>query len=442
MKKLLKALCLIAAAVILFLFISEGGIDYVHNFLQSVKNDINDKYSDYGKPKIDYTVCEQREGNKLISAQTVIAQGQHSEKTIDSWYDDDNYCYVVYLGRVKNFILYDLYTFEYTNAMPVFGNFSVSIKQTNRQAIEKTYTNTLQKTTNNTIHSALTNTVGSSITAAAAPGQSAEVSATVESSLERTWTANCTETNTEIFYSLTDQTNEIIESFTLDYSKCEPGTFYSFASIVDIDVYVAMCYNPTALTLEYKYYTDVLGKARQIAFSSTNDSFLYDDGVFEIDAAAFNFKKPQKYITNHPKKQVKIIKEQTYTVKDQDKVTIVYDGVGTHPITGETIENEPQRLFESGYDKVDVTVSFNYMNYGDAKMRFHVGDTADRHEVFFEKETTDETDKNYTFTIDLNKIIDFGKIYFIFENKNHLFHYKIKAFKATLTFYYSGATYS
>lgn len=440
MKKLLKALCLIAAAVILFVFISEGGVDYVHTFLQSVKNDISDKYSNHGKPKIDYTVCEQSEGNKLISAQTVIAQGQHSEKTIDSWYDDDNYCYVVYLGRVKNFILYDLYTFEYTNSMPVFGNFSVSIKQTNRQTIEKTYTNTLQKTTNNTIRSALTDTVGSSITAAAAPGLSAKVSATVESSLERTWTANCTETDTEVFYSLTDQTNEMIQSFTLDYSKCEPGTFYSFASIVDIDVYVAMCYNPTALTLEYKYYTDVLGKARQIAFSSTDDSFLYDDGVFEIDAEAFNFKKPQKYITNHPKKQVKILKEKLTLAYNNTK-DVVYDGVGTHPITGETIENEPQWLLENGYDKVDVTVSFNFMHYGNAALHFYAADTADGHVKFAAGDTSNEGDKNYAFTINLNQISDFGKMYFVFKG-NNFFNYEIKAFKATLTFYYSGATYS
>lgn len=435
MKKALKTLCFLVAAVMLFLFISEGGINYVHTLLQSIKNDLNNKQSE----AIAYAVCEQSEGNKLISAQTVIAQGQHSEKTVDSWYDDDNYCYVVYLGRVKNFILHDLYTFEYTNSMPVFGNLNVSIKQTNQQTIEKTYTNTLQKTTNNTIHSALSSSVTGSITAAAAPGLTAGVSATVEDSLEQTWTANCTETDTEVLHSLTDQTNEIIQSFTLDYSKCEPGTFYSFASIVDIDVYVAMCYNPSTFMLEYKYYTDVLGKARQIAFSSTDDSFLYNDGVFEIDVDTFHFEKPQKYITNHPKKQVKILKEK-YTITYKETKEIVYNGVDTHPITGETIENEPQWLLENGYDKVDVTVSFNFTHYGNAAMHFYAANTADGHDKFAEGDTSEEGDKNYAFTINLNRISDFGKMYFVFKG-NNLFNYEIKAFKVTLTFYYSGATY-
>lgn len=393
----------------------------------------------------EYKVFEKTDGNKFLSARQVVSEGNHSQVTVDSWYDDDNYCYIVYLGRIKNFILYDLYTFEYTDAMPVLGGLSVSLKQVEQTTIENTYSNTVSKSINNKVFTAITNTLSTKLSISNSSGSSsgadakvknlfnssfsAEMSSTIESSLQQTWETNCTETNSEVYTTITSQTNEMIQSFTIDYSKCEPGTFYSFASVTDVDVYVAMSYNPQNALVQYKYYTDVLSRARMAAFASSDDSFLYDNGIFEIDTSDFSFEKPAKYITNHPKMTHTYRGDQEYKIPSGNRLWLFNPNE----------ENLPLSYLQKGYDLITISFSFKYT--GTAKLHLCVSDTTGKNKIFYKLDNDESGEKTGSFTLSIQEFCDYGKIYFIFDNENVLFSYSVHALNFSLTFYCSRAKY-
>lgn len=380
--------------------------------------DVSDENGDV--TPTDYNVYENKERNKLISAKDVIANGEHSNVSVDSWYDDDAYCYVVYLGRVKNFIIHDLYAFEYTKSMPIFGNLSVSLKQIERQTVENTYSSTLQKSTHNTVDEALKSSLSQKLTASYESNLTNEVNSSFESSLQKTWATTCTETNTEVYSSLTDQTNEMIQSFTIDYSKCEEGYFYDFASVVDLDVYAVMSYDYKNGNVRYSYCTNVLGRARKVAFASVFDNYLYDSGAFELDTSNFSFEKPEKYITNHPKQVRSIVGEETYTVsKLTDEViwitcTVTYEN-------GQETQDYNRVLASQGYDRALVEVSFKFVSEGNAVMHFYLCDTQDKHKTFLTIDDKKDGEKSYSKIIDLADLVNYGKIYFIFGNENVFF---------------------
>lgn len=396
-------------------------------------DDFDDGRTSDNSVSIDF---DEKKGNMFLSAKEVIAEGNHSQVTVDSWYDDDNYCYIVYLGRIKNFILYDLYTFEYTDAMSVLGGFNVSLKQVEQTTIENTYSNTVTKSIENKVSMAITNSL-SSTTSASVNGLGnktfgTEMNNTLEMHLQQTWKTNCTETNSEVYTTITSQTNEMIQSFTIDYSKCEEGTFYSFASVTDVDVYVAMSYNPQNASVQYKYYTDVLGRARMAAFSSSDGSFLYDNDALEIDTSDFSFVKPQKYITNHPQKS------HSKTGGTGIKISSGHTSIWRYIFSEESLLND---YSQKGYDMVKISFSFNYTRKGDAQLHFSIIGTAGKNDNFYQLNTKDEGVKNGSITLSFQQCKDCSGFDFKFKNNNLFNSYNIYDLSMTLTFYCSRAKY-
>ena len=431
MKKTIKKLiCLLVAVVAIFAATSTFSACDVLESLFANSSSSSDSENDL--PKVEIESGE--EINKLVPAREVVAKKQHSQTVKDSWYDDEgNYNYIIYLGRINNFLLHNVYSFQYTKNYKVFGDTQITLKQATEETVKTAYTKTVQKTTSRTIEDSFKVGVDfSDPVFSALLGDSVKVS--MESQMKDVFSTSCTETDSSAYSKMTTKTQETIREFTLDYDQCVINETYSYCIVTDVDVYAAICYTPESNKISYEYYSDEVGAVRDIVFSSTDEYFDGNYETFEIDFSEISFEKPEKFITNHPEKKLNHTGAETWHIPKLSKAwTWCYFGDYTKG-NGEKIPI--MKYYEQlGYNKVKIEISFRYYKESKGKMYFSLCATNDFNNKIASQDAGASDQMNYTYdNIDLSTLSTYNKIYFVFECKN-IYGYYINGLKANFTVY-------
>ncbi len=439
MKKRIGFRALIALALIFITFcvglLGCASIDEIKNLINGGQSDggKSSERENAGIVKI-VTSREQKnsETNKLVAAGSSSSTGA-DDVLLDSWYDDDNYCYIVYLGRINNFILHDVHTFYYTKEYRVYGKTNVVLKEATEETVQTSYRRTVQRSTTRTVEDTIKSSVGAKVSAKFGAFTD-EVSANVEAEMKQTLSGTVAVADEEFYNRVVTRSKELVHDLTLDYDACEENVWYNYAICTDVDVYAAICYNPQEENVTYNYYTDIVGKIRERVFSSKNEDFGTMNENFQLDLSSFIFKKPKKYVTNHPPIEHVIVGPEKIDVKRGTTIypKITFDEI--HKKDGTTVPALKYYL-DNGYNHIDVKVEFSF-DSAVSQMRFYLCPIRDTDSsVFYLKEL-----KNGDKTIeikghDLSEFTDYGVMYLVFRNANVLEDFKITAFKATVKIY-------
>lgn len=430
-KTIKRAACLFIATVILFAATSTlCACDVLGDFLVKIVQSSSDNEESTHKVEIK----SGNEINKLVSANDVISKKQHSKIVKDSWYDDeDNYNYIIYLGRINNFLLHNVYSFQYTKNFKVFGDAQITLKQATEETVKTAYTKTVQKSTSRTVEDSLK--AGLEIPDSIFKdllGESVKVS--MESQIKNVFSVSCTETDSSSFSKITTQTQEIIREFTLDYSKCVVGETYSYCVVTDVDVYAAICYNSKTSGISYSYYSNAVGNFRDVVFSSADEYFDGNFDTFEFDFSDISFEKPDKFISNHP--------DINYTFVGKEILKITpYSVTASWYTFGERVNSKGEKVptfkyyKQLGYTKIKIEVSFNYVKHGEGRLYLYICPTSDYHYRIAEYVDGAEGRKNLCYdNLDLNEFVNYNKIYFDFESK-YIKGYEVNGLTINITIY-------
>lgn len=437
---LLVALCIVTASFALC------GCDTLRNIMNnfgqsgdnggSEKEKESEKSAEYVRQaKVVKTNVRKDSGsNKLVPASDVIARGLHDDVTVESWYDDDNYCYIVYLGRIENFILHDIHTFQYTEDYRVYGKVNVKLNVATTETVETSYKRTVQRSTSKTIESSLTTSVGAKVTSKKGVFED-EVSANIEGQLKNTWSSTLVETSEEYYRQVVTRSEEITRELTLDYDECKDGMWYNYAICTDIDVYAAVCYNVGNADVTYNYYTDTVGKIGEKVFSSTGEDFTAVAERFELDLSSFVFEKPENYISNHPVAELTCVGAETkLTVQ---KGTTVYPRITFDEVKKKDGTTVPalKYYYENGYRHMDIKVEMNF-NSALTKMHIYICPVADRETAVFHQEELKNGYKTFNAEkLELSRFVDFGVFYIGLRNANILDDFTVSGIKVTIKIY-------
>lgn len=372
--------------------------------------------------------------NKLVPASDVIARGLHDDVTVESWYDDDNYCYIVYLGRIENFILHDIHTFQYTEDYRVYGKVNVKLNVATTETVETSYKRTVQRSTSRTIESSLKTSLGAKVTSKKGVFED-EVSANIEGQLKNTWSSTLVETSEDYYRQVVTRSEEITRELTLDYDECKDGMWYNYAICTDIDVYAAVCYNVVNADVTYNYYTDTVGKIGEKVFSSTGEDFTAVAERFELDLSSFVFEKPENYISNHPVAEITCVGAETkLTVQ---KGTTVYPRITFDEVKKKDGTTAPalKYYYENGYRHIDIKVEMNF-NSALTKMHIYICPVADRETAVFHREELKNGYKTFNAErLELSRFVDFGVFYIGLRNANVLDDFVVSGIKVTIKIY-------
>lgn len=402
----------------------------------SEKNAESEKSAEYARQaKVVKTNVRKDSGsNKLVPASDVIARGLHDDVTVESWYDDDNYCYIVYLGRIENFILHDIHTFQYTEDYRVYGKVNVKLNVATTETVETSYKRTVQRSTSRTIESSLKTSVGATVSSKKGNFKD-EVTANIEGQLKNTWCSTLVETSEEYYKQVVTRSEEISHELTLDYDECKDGMWYNYAVCSDIDVYAAVCYNVENADVTYNYYTDIVGKIGEKVFSSTGEDFTAVAERFELDLSSFVFEKPENYISNHPVVEISCVGAETkLTVQ---KGTTIYPRITFDEVKKKDGTTAPalKYYYENGYRHMDVKIELNFKS-SMSNMNIFICPVADRETAVFHKEESKNGYKTFNAErLELSTFADFGVMYIAFKNDNILEAFTVSGIKVTVKIY-------
>ena len=361
-------------------------------------------------------------------------RGLHDDVTLRSWYDDDNYCYIVYLGRIENFILHDIHTFHYTEDYRVYGKVNVTLEEATSKTIETTYKRTVQRSTSRTIEDTVKSTVGAKVSAELG-GFTDEISSTIEGQIQKTWSSTLVETDEEVYTYFETESKRVIHEVSLDYDECKEDMWYNYAVCTDIDVYAAVCYNVEKANVTYSYYTDRVGKIGEKVFSSTGEDFTAVAERFELDLSSFVFEKPEKYITNHP--VVEIISVGGETQITVQKGTTAFPRISFAEVKKKDGTSAPalKYYYDNGYRHMDVKVELNFKS-ALTKMHIYICPVADRSAAVFHREELKNGYKTFEAAgLDLSAFADFGVVYIGLQNANILDDFTVSGVKITIKIY-------
>lgn len=444
MKRNIRLLALFLAALLFAMAsVTLCGCAPLQNIMDNISRIVNKKGSEEESGFVAHEerakvvkndVRKESGSNKLVSADEIIARGLHDDVTVESWYDDDNYCYIIYLGRIENFILHDIHTFRYTEDYRVYGNVNVALNVATIESVETSYKRTVQRSTSRTIEKSLSTSVGAKVSVEKGAFTN-EVSTTLEDKLTKTWSSTIVETSEESYKRVVTRSEEISREFTWDYNECKDGMWYSYAICSDIDVYAAVCYDVKNASVTYNYYTDMVGKIRETVFSSTGEDFAAVAERFELDLSSFVFKKPENYITNHPAVEISCVGAETkFTVQ---KGTTSYQRVSFDEVERKDGTSVPalKYYYDSGYRHIDVQVELNFDSWISG-MHIYICPIADcKMAVFHQKEVKDGYKTFNATDLDLSTFVDFGVMYIAIKNENWLDYFTVSGLKITIKIY-------
>lgn len=423
MKKFVKKLfCAALTVVVVCGVVSNLGAcekieDIIADFLQKNTENSSRQNDEY---EVEVETESLSEMNKVVTAAEAVKKNQHSTTVKESWFDDEgNYNYIVYLGRIDNFLLHNVYSFQYTKNFKVFGNAQITRKEATVETVSSVYEKTIRNTTSRTVENSIT--TGFEISPAVSELLGDSVKLSVENQLKNVFTDTCTETDYSSYTTITTKTQETIREFTLDYDKCVENETYSYCVVTDVDVYAALCYNPEKNSLRYDYYSDAVGIVRDIVFISDDRFFNRAAGSFEYDFSSFSFEKPEKFISNHnPIKHRHLAPENMYVKNYSAKC--YYVNFGAYKKNNGQEVPYISYIKDCGYTKIDIKVTFYYVQHESGKWYFYLCRTNNKN-IYIGKSEGGATGKVELFyeNVDLDLLADYNQICLIFESI-HLFN--------------------
>lgn len=437
-------LCLIVAVVCCF---SCYGTD-ISKVLSLLTSKSESSQSSQNQTENDYffTLLNNQKAHRVVNCNNVVNSGKHNDILQVSYYDDyENYYYLYYLGRIEDFIIHDYYSFQYTKDREILKDFSVTISNATSEQIKTTYTNTVNKSVNSTVSSSLSSSVGAEFGIA-----DVKLSSSISAACSSTWAQSITESQSESYENISNESNSTVKSFKLDYSKCKDGYYYCYATCADVDVYAAIVYNNKTAQCQYAYYTSVASIIKEKVFVSDKDDFWVINGEFNkvFSNSQLDFsKKPDKYVSNAPtviekytaeENEYKVSKASATkhllpwadpTTKKKIKIALTADA-------GDGITTM-QKYANSGYNQVKIDISFLYYTSVNAVMRLYVSPLESNEFYYLYKTEKESGEKNYVLHVSMSEFIDkfySGVIWLNFENENVLYDYTISLIKVNVTY--------
>lgn len=416
MKKNLKKTFFTAlvAAVVCVIVFNFGACGVIEDILVKYMQNGKDNSSSQSEQFFDVDIESLSEMNKVVTANEVVQKNQHSETVKESWYDDEgNYNYILYLGRIENFLLHNVYSFQYTKNFEVFGKTQITRKEATVETVTSVYEKTIMNTTSRTVENSIKTNVDVSPAISELLGDSVKLS--VENQMKNVFASTCTETDYSSYTTITTKTQETIREFTLDYSKCKQNETYSYCIVTDVDVYAALCYNPEKNRLNYEYYSDAVGIVRDIVFTSADRFYNSATGNFKYDFSSFSFNKPEKFISNHePIKNRHVGPENMFVNAFETKYYYLFFA-DYKKSNGESGPYIPY-VMDCGYNKIDIKITFYFVQHTAGKWYFYLCSTKNK-ELNIGKAEGGATGKVELFypDIDLSLFANYNQVIFAFE---------------------------
>ncbi len=390
------------------------------------------------------SIVKHEKSQRIVNCVDVVNNGKHNDTIKISYYDDGgNYYYLYYLGRIEDFIIHNYYSFQYTADRQILKNFSVTISQATTEQVKTSYTNTVNRSVNSTISS----TISSSVTAELGVTD-AKISSTIEAACTETWAQTLTETHSESFEKMTNESNSMVKSFQLDYQMCQENYYYCYATCADVDLYVAIVYHPGSGKAEYNYFTSMASLIREKVFVSNKDDFLSFSGQFSGTFLSKQFDlsdKPSKYISNFPRITESFTAEQNeYKVKKANAFNYFFPWKDTTSrkkihvaLTTDNGDGRTtmQKYAELGYNAVQIKISFYYYTDINAQMRMYIAPIESNEWYYKYDKSGEKGKKNYSVDVALKDFLDRGDIWLNFENENVASDYTISMIHIDVTYY-------
>lgn len=370
--------------------------------------------------------------NKVVPASEVLKNDQDEQRVKEAWYDDEgNYNYIIYLGRINNFLLHNVYSFQYTKNYKVFGDAQITRKEATVETVQSVYTKTIQRSTTSTIETSVKTTTELSLAISKVMKDSVKLG--VENQINNVLSGTCTETDYNSYTTITTKTQETIRQFKLDYDRCRENEIYSYCVVTDVDVYSALSYNPEKKTLEYSYYSDAVGMVRDIVFSSEEQFTNSCSGKFKLDLSNFSFEKPDNSISNHePIKGRHLCPEKLEVAAQSSKIVTVFFGDYTKG-NGQTTPYM-SHVKGCGYTKMDIKITFYYVQHSSGKWYFYLStiSSIDPNIGKSEGGSTGPVELNFK-DLDIDQFVDYNKICLIFKAKHWINGFDINSLVVEFT---------
>lgn len=393
-----------------------------------------------------YTLLNTQKAHRIVNGSNVASSGKHNDVMQVSYYDDyENYYYLYYLGRIEDFIIHDYYSFQYTKDREILKDFSVTISNATSEQIKTTYTSTVNKSVNSTVSASLSSSIGAQFGIA-----DVKLSNTISATCSSTWAQGITETQSESYENISNESNSTVKSFQLDYGKCHDGYYYCYATCADVDVYVAIVRNNKTAQTQYGYYTSLASIIKEKVFVSDKDDFWVLNGNFNksFSSEQLNFsKKPDMHVSNAPTVTEKFTAEENeYKVGKASAADYLFPWAD--PTTKKKIKvalttdigngiTSMQKYADLGYNTVKIDISFLYYTSVNAVMRLYVSPMESNEFYYLHKTEEKSGEKNYVFQISMQDFIEkfnAGVIWLNFENENVLYDYSISLIKVNVTY--------
>lgn len=357
-----------------------------------------------------------------------------------SYYDDCGYYYYVYyLGTIEDFIIHNYYSFQYTADRQVLKDFSVTISQATSEQIKTSYTNTINRSVSANVSVSLSRSIGAKVGI-----DELSLSSTVSAACSATWGANLTETQSNSYENITQQSNETVRKFELDYGMCVDDQYYCYATCTDVDVYVAVMYQPSNGKAEYNYFTSISPSSviSEKVFVSDKNDFLDLKGQFNktFASAQFNFSdKPNDHRGNLLEVSENYSKSGEYKVTPLGKKKVHVQLI-TDNGDGRTTA---QKYADYGYKRVKINISLYYSKEKEGRMRLTISPTESGAGAYMANGYTEEEileggpgTKNYAVEVPMDDWLYRGDIWLNFRNQHMIWSYTISLIQIKVTYYY------
>lgn len=395
-----------------------------------------------GKPSSDQDITDKEyfqriiQDNELQSQRAVnCSDVKNSKKPLKTSYYDDlgYYYYVYYLGTIEDFIIHNYYSFQYTADRQILKNFSVTISQATTEQVKKLYTNTVSKSISSSVSVSISRSIDATVGI-----DSFSMSNTVSAACLATWGANLTETQNNSYEHMTNQSNETVREFELDYNMCVDNYYYCYATCTDVDVYVAVMRDPNSNKAEYNYFTSIAPSSviSEKVFVSDKNDFLDLKGQFSTIFSGEHFNlsdKPSDHKSNFSEIVESFSRAEEYTVgilcKKKIHISLTKDN-GDGRTTA-------QKYADDGYRMVKIEVSFYYTKGKEGRMRLTISPTESGAGAYTD-EILDGAPgmKNYIVNVPLKDFCYRGDIWLNFRNQHMIYSYTISLIHINITYYY------
>ena len=291
-----------------------------------------------------------------INAEEAIASSVIApENLVHSMRDDDYYYYVVYQGRVSNFLFHSLYDFTWSENMGKLGTYPKEREPAKPMDVLENY-QACQGFWAETIDDTLLSAIPFEPTTSFQifPATDSTTAAQASQLLESAGLAGLLEAKDASLAKLSETINGLETAYVPgeNLERYEEGVEYAYAAVADLDLYVAVAHDIANQTFRYQPCSALASEVKEMVLATTSGGYGEIDKGIDISAdASAAMGEPKTYETNHPL--------VTYALQNAKRI---YVDIGRDGSITYTLEGAAE-LYTQGYDEIYITFSF-YMNCG------------------------------------------------------------------------------